>query len=219
MTAGLHPLLAGRALEIAIEWRGRALSARPLSAEAVIRYEAAITRDPSPAAVAAAKLILLRKAFPIRWRALWAGDVARQMAKAPAEADAALAPLFRLEPWPTRAESEPEPDDEWTALARANRDPYEAQERAAAVNAAPKMTLALAAFQVEFFLGARWYHDPERWPTVDGFAPVQMVWSAHRAMSTVFALERIATLGAYYDRRAKDPTELNRRLLEGAFHG
>lgn len=46
--------------------------------------------------------------------------------------------------------------------------------------------------QVERFYGASWYFNPQRWATLDGYAPWGVVWVAWRAMQAVQAYERLS---------------------------
>lgn len=46
--------------------------------------------------------------------------------------------------------------------------------------------------QVERFYGASWYWNPQRWGTVDGYAPWHVVWVAWRAMIALQAQERLS---------------------------
>lgn len=50
----------------------------------------------------------------------------------------------------------------------------------------------MVAQQVERFYGAIWYFNPQRWATVDGYAPWGVVWVAWRAMQAVLAYERLS---------------------------
>ena len=46
--------------------------------------------------------------------------------------------------------------------------------------------------QVERYFGAAFYFNPQRWATVDGYAPWHVVWVAWRAMLALQAQERLS---------------------------
>jgi hypothetical protein len=54
------------------------------------------------------------------------------------------------------------------------------------------VSLAVAIAQVERYFGAGWYFNPQRWPTVDGYAPWAVVWVQWRAMHALEAHERMS---------------------------
>ncbi len=58
------------------------------------------------------------------------------------------------------------------------------------------MSLALAAVHCERFFGADWYWNPERWGTVDGYAPWMVVLAAWSSVASISAWERLSMMRA-----------------------
>lgn len=46
--------------------------------------------------------------------------------------------------------------------------------------------------QCERYWGARWFYDPRRWRTADGYVPHRTLWAYWYAMEPVMAMERLS---------------------------
>lgn len=163
----------------------------PVSGEAVRQFVASAASagdDPSRGEEALRRL--LRLAFPLRWRNLWAGDPVRLVLRSPLR-DALVAELVRLPPV-TVVRSEP---DEWDRLRALHQDTEE-------VVPGLTVTLDLVCRLTEVVMGATWYYAPARWATADGYAPLDEVWRAWETVQRARAFERLNVIRAIAVTRA-----------------
>lgn len=166
---------------------------RPLSGEAVRRfYRDMASTGEDQAAQDALLLRLMRKMYPLRWRNLWDGDPARRFVRDPLRVLKLAQLLVVPDDRPKR------PMDEW--------DKLEAMQRVEDPDG-PKVTLETVCGLAEVVLGAGWYHDPRRWPTVDGFAPYDEVWRAWRVIQQARAWDRMNMVRAIGITKAGDKAQ------------
>lgn len=66
-----------------------------------------------------------------------------------------------------------------------------AANTAAAETAAGTVSFQRMARLIELRMGATWWHDPERWPTADGFAPYHVVWAQWEIVVAAMAWDRL----------------------------
>lgn len=153
----------------------------PVSAEAVLRFERDRGRDEG-----AATLRLVRLAFPLSWRRLWGRDIARRVSVHPLRA-LLLAGFLSPEVVAVADEVVDENERRWREL-----------ERAQQVDEGPGQAIPFPVIcrQVELAYGARWWHDPERWGTRDGFAPYDVVWEAWKGWKQQRAWQRLDLIRA-----------------------
>lgn len=72
----------------------------------------------------------------------------------------------------------------------------------------------MAIAQCERYYGAAWYWCPQRWRTVDGYAPWAVLWVAWRAMNAVAAHERLSMARAVALGMATGPAATAARQAE-----
>lgn len=160
---------------------GVARQGRPLSGEAVrVAHRELLEAGPDATAQGAAIERLMRLAFPIAWGNLWHGDPVRQLMRSPFR-DRLVAEFLRVPP--ERVEPVREMDD-WDRLEAMQTIPPEE-------SGGPKVTLAVVCRIVEREYGAGWYYCPDRWPTADGYAPLDVVWRAWATLQMTRAFERL----------------------------
>lgn len=165
---------------------------RPLSAEALRRYESRVAADAT--ATHDALFQMLRQVFPLSWRWLWHGDPVRRLVSHPA-CDALVRALIAL---PTKA-VRPKAPDEWDKLAQQNADPVPPEKF--------DITLGTVCQLVECGMGPGWYYDPARWPTWDGYAPLDVVFAAWEGLARHRALTKLDLMHAILVTKSGDKAQ------------
>jgi hypothetical protein len=188
----------------AIALDGVVHSARPLSAEAVCHAYDALRQDPE--AEAAILFRLLRQAFPLRWSALWKGDVTRRILASP-ERYALLATFLKIAPDRVIPEREQDDWDRLEAMQRGEEEP------------GPEISLETICRLVEAHFGSSWYFNPDRWPTWDGYAPLDVVWRAWETLRRVRAFDRVNLVRAISMTKSEKSQQLYSNDLAEALHG
>lgn len=93
----------------AVRINGTVYTARPVSGHRVAECVGALERATTPEEARDVIATLLRWAFPIRWRNLWAGDPVRLILRLPVEGQRAILSDFfaRLAGWPPARTASP----------------------------------------------------------------------------------------------------------------
>jgi hypothetical protein len=198
-------LAAGRPVPITIG--RRTVVARPVSVPVMLRVSAASAVG-SPLAMLDAEYQLLRAAFP-RPRFGWR-DPVRTIARLPQEIRAAIAQRLMRPPVVEAMDTA----DPISALAAKQRAAVHGHRHAAE----PRPTLLLAAQACRATYGERWYFDPERWGTSDGYVPHEVCWVEYLGLSALEArAQLLLARGTRIAQSGDDYASLARQLLVASY--
>ena len=186
---------------------------RPVSAPVMLRMHAAVSSG-SAQALLIAMAGVLRAAFPkCWWRPFWRDPVWRIMRLSPEAREFTLRLLFRIPGSMQDATRELTPTEQ---LRQMQREAVHGKRNARG----PIPTLATASIYVRAHLSDSWYFAPQRWQTVDGYAPFTQVWLEYFALETVNARERLNHIdAALIATGGKDAKRAYDATLRAAFPG
>jgi len=218
LTAAARPVtvsipVAGR---VGASWLGRwwtrrfrTWAARPISTPQMLALQAT-SGDVLQYAVALAGV--LRAVFPASRLQRLVSDPVRIILQLPAELQRSVLQALVTVPGSGIDESR-QSDDPIERARQAQRGAVHGAARAR--GAAP--SLAIAALTVRAAFGESWYYAPQRWATVDGYAPFGVAWLEYVGLQALEARQRLAVADGYALANAKDVKAARLALQQAAY--